>query len=194
MGRSKDFNEDEVLNKAVNLFWNKGYNATSMQDIVDSLGISRSSLYDTYGDKHALFIKALESYRCSVFSKICEIESAKTPARQMIKAFLDQIPQKLTLTCDKPKGCFYTNAAIETAPEDSAVNSIVDDINKRTEDFFYDAIVAGQHVNEIAKNKKPRAIARFLMNTLKGMNVSAKLETDSNVFDDIISVALSVLD
>jgi len=61
MARTKDFDEDKVLQKAMNLFWHKGYNGTSMQDLVDGLGISRSSMYDTFGDKHTLFIRALEN-------------------------------------------------------------------------------------------------------------------------------------
>ena len=60
MARTKDFDEGEILNKAVTLFWHKGYNGTSMQELVDALGISRSSLYDTYVDKHTLYVKALE--------------------------------------------------------------------------------------------------------------------------------------
>ena len=63
MARTKDFDENEVLTKAMHLFWSKGYNATSMEDLVSGLGISRSSLYDTYTDKHTLFIKALENYQ-----------------------------------------------------------------------------------------------------------------------------------
>ncbi|MDQ1142393.1 TetR/AcrR family transcriptional regulator [Pedobacter agri] len=63
MARTKVFNEAEVLDRAMNLFWEKGYHATSAQDLVDGLGISRSSLYDTYGDKHSLFVMALKRYR-----------------------------------------------------------------------------------------------------------------------------------
>ena len=71
MARTKDFDEDEVLDKAMYLFWNQGYNGTSMQDLVDGLGISRSSLYDTFGDKHSLFIKTLENYKKNASSVIC---------------------------------------------------------------------------------------------------------------------------
>jgi TetR/AcrR family transcriptional regulator, transcriptional repressor for nem operon len=56
MARTKDFDEGEVLTRAMNLFWSRGYGATSMEDLVNALGISRSSLYDTYTDKHSLFI------------------------------------------------------------------------------------------------------------------------------------------
>ena len=67
MARTKDFDEDEVLTKAMNLFWLNGYNGTSMQDLVDGLGISRSSLYDTFGDKRSLFLKTLENYKKNLF-------------------------------------------------------------------------------------------------------------------------------
>ncbi|MEJ0106748.1 MAG: helix-turn-helix domain-containing protein [Bacteroidota bacterium] len=60
MARTKVFDEQMVLDKAMNLFWQKGYNATSAQDLVNGLSISRSSLYDTFGDKHSLFVKALK--------------------------------------------------------------------------------------------------------------------------------------
>ena len=76
MARTKDFDENEALNKAIAIFWHKGYNGTSMQDLVEGLGISRSSLYDTYGDKHTLFIKALESYQNEASGKVCSIVSS----------------------------------------------------------------------------------------------------------------------
>ncbi len=83
MARTKDFDEQEVLKKAVCLFWNKGYNATSMQDLVDQLGISRSSLYDTYGDKHTLYLKALEEYQQTNGGKLCSIVHESASAKEL---------------------------------------------------------------------------------------------------------------
>src|ERR1700761_2998088 len=89
MARTKDFDENEVLTKAIELFWYKGYNGTSMQDLVDTLGISRSSLYDTYTDKHTLFVKALESYQNSGAARIQEIINKPEPAKVTIKKLLE---------------------------------------------------------------------------------------------------------
>src|SRR3954469_15029739 len=114
MARSKDFDEQEVLNKAVNLFWLKGYNGTSMQDLVDTLGISRSSLYDTYGDKHTLFVKALESYQCANSGKFASIIGGKMPAKETIKQLLEFIVGEL-LKDKSQKGCFMVNAEVEVA-------------------------------------------------------------------------------
>src|SRR3569833_1374812 len=89
MARTKDFDEDEVLSRAMDLFWLKGYNGTSMQDLVDGLGISRSSLYDTYGDKHSLFLKSLENYKRLGYEQMDKIihqaASAKDAIRQMLE-------------------------------------------------------------------------------------------------------------
>ena len=82
MARTKDFDENEVLTKAMNLFWSRGYNATSMEDLVSGLGISRSSLYDTYTDKHTLFIKALENYQQIGYAKIQEMPVIRDPQKK----------------------------------------------------------------------------------------------------------------
>src|ERR1700758_1767481 len=110
MARTKDFDEDEVLAKAMNLFWLKGYNATSMQDLVDGLGISRSSLYDTFGDKHALFVRSLENYRQGVALKMQNILNEAPTAKDAVRGLLDLTTREL-LSDAEHKGCFLVNAA-----------------------------------------------------------------------------------
>lgn len=85
MARVKEFDEDVVLDKAVALFWTKGYNGTSAQDLVDHLGISRSSLYGTYGDKHTLFLKALQRYREKNSAAFLKLVKASDNAGESIK-------------------------------------------------------------------------------------------------------------
>ena len=149
MARTKDFDENEVLTKAVHLFWRNGYNGTSMQDLVDGLGISRSSLYDTYGDKHTLFIKALESYRESVTNKMCDIVTNGISARDAIKQLLEITT--LTLVGDgEHKGCFMTNAAIEVAPHDKEVSDMICQNDQQIESAFTKAIEKGQTSGEIS--------------------------------------------
>lgn len=192
MARTKDFDEDEVLNKAVNLFWLKGYNGTSMQDLVDGLGISRSSLYDTYGDKHTLFIKALESYQSAASGKIFQIISNVLPAKETIKEILEYIASDM-LNDQTHKGCFLVNAEVEVAPHDNQVNKVICQNDQQIEDAFYLVIKKGQDTGEITNPQDARALARFTFNTVKGMRVTAKSTTDKAVFDDIINLAMSVL-
>jgi TetR/AcrR family transcriptional repressor of nem operon len=192
MARTKDFDEDEVLDKAVNLFWLKGYNGTSMQDLVDGLGISRSSLYDTYGDKHTLFIKALESYQNTNSGKICSIMSNAASAKESIMQLLEYITSGL-LGDDAQKGCFLVNAEVEVAPHDEQVNRMICMNDQQIEDTFYQVIKNGQESGDIKNLQDARALARFTFNTVKGIRVTARSTNDKAVFDDIIKLALSVL-
>jgi len=193
MARTKDFDEQEVLNKAVDLFWLKGYNGTSMQDLVEGLGISRSSLYDTYGDKHSLFIKALERYQGTASVKVCEIINEKSSAKASIRQILEFITSEL-LNDQNHKGCFMVNAEVEVAPHDQQVSQMICENDQQIEDAFYLVIKKGQESGEIGNKQDARALARFTFNTVKGIRVTAKTTKDRSVFDDIIKLAMSVLD
>ena len=193
MARTKDFDENEVLTKAIQLFWHKGYNGTSMQDLVDGLGISRSSLYDTYTDKHTLFMKALESYQNSGVAKIQEIIDHSGPAKETIKKLLEFTTNDL-LGDKQQKGCFMVNAEVEVAPHDAEVNNVVCKNEKQMEEAFYQVIRKGQASGEIRNGQDARALARFIFNAVKGMRVTAKSATDKSVFDDIIKLTVSALD
>jgi len=193
MARTKDFDENEVLTKAIQLFWHKGYNGTSMQDLVDGLGISRSSLYDTYTDKHTLFIKALESYQNSGADKIQEISENSGSAKATIKKLLEFVADEL-LNDKQQKGCFMVNAEVEVAPHDTEVNSLVCKNDQQMEDVFFQVIKKGQDSREIKNEQDARALARFIFNAVKGIRVTAKSTTDKSVFDDIIKLTVSALD
>jgi len=193
MARTKDFDENKVLCKAIQLFWHKGYNATSMQDLVDALGISRSSLYDTYTDKHTLFLKALESYQSSGAAKIQDIIDEGHPAKETVKKLLELATGDLTSDVQQ-KGCFMVNAEIEVAPHDQEVNKMVCQNDQQMEDAFYQVIKKGQHNGEIRSQQDARALSRFIFNTLKGMRVTAKSTNDGVFFEDIINLTVAVLD
>src|ERR1700738_183401 len=105
MPRTKSFNEDEMLDKAKDLFWRKGFNGPPPQDIIDETGLSRSSLYDTYGDKHALFIKTLQRYRdretVAVITFLDQAEDVPHAFRQLF-----QETYKECLARQGRRGCF----------------------------------------------------------------------------------------
>ena len=193
MARTKDFDEVEVLNKAICLFWHKGYNGTSMQDLVDGLGISRSSLYDTYGDKHTLYLKALESYEQSAGNELNRILSGAKSAKERLKELMEWVVYNLVNDKDH-KGCFMVNAKIETAATDPDVYTVVCRSEQQVVDAFYETIKAGQDRGEIANKQDALTLANFMVNTVNGMRVTAKSTTDISFFDDIISTTLRVLD
>ena len=193
MARTKDFDEHEVLTRAIQLFWFKGYNGTSMQDLVDALGISRSSLYDTYTDKHTLFIKALEAYQITGAAKIQEIIDQGNSAKETVRKLLELVTSEVVGDTQQ-KGCFMVNAEVEVAPHDQEVNSMVCKNDQQMEDAFYHVIKQGQESGEIKNNQDPRALSRFIFNAVKGMRVTAKSASDQTIFNDIIALTVSVLD
>ncbi|MXV14276.1 TetR/AcrR family transcriptional regulator [Hufsiella ginkgonis] len=192
MARTKDFDEREVLSKAVCLFWHKGYNGTSMQELVDHLAISRSSLYDTYGDKHTLYLKALEFYQASSVGQMCDTVTNAASAKAAIQQLLRLVTRDL-LNDEQNKGCFMVNAEVEVAAHDPEVKDIIRKNEQQIEDSFHKAIQLGQENGEIANKQDARALARFFLNTVKGIRVSAKSTTDKGLFKDIIETAMSVL-
>ena len=193
MARSKDFDENDVLAKAVSLFWLKGYNGTSMQDLVDTLGISRSSLYDTYGDKHTLYLKALEFYQHALGNQLDDIVAQTSSAKEAIEQLLHLIANSL-LNDQQHRGCFMVNAEVEVASNDPEVKDIVCKNDKQVEEAFYRAIKKGQESGEIPGRQDARALTRFFLNAIKGIRVSAKSTADKAFFNDIIKTSLSVLD
>ena len=193
MARTKDFDENEVLTKAIQLFWHKGYNGTSMQDLVEGLGISRSSLYDTYKDKHTLYIKALDSYQSAGATQIQIIVNSSLSAKETIKKLMGFVADEL-LGDTQQKGCFLVNAEVEVAPHDADVNNLVCRNDQQMEEAFLQVITRGKENAEINDQQDSQALARFFFNAVKGMRVTAKSTTDKAVFDDIVKLTVSVLD
>jgi TetR/AcrR family transcriptional regulator, transcriptional repressor for nem operon len=192
MAGKKAFDETEVLDKAMNLFWEKGYNATSAQDLVDELGISRSSLYDTYGDKHSLFVKSLLKYRKEWIAPAIEGANTITNAEAYIISLFDFIKRE-TFDLNSTKGCFWINAAIEMAPTDSEVTAIAKAIMNDTENAFYKAIKKGQKQGVFSTIHTARSLAKFVLNAMSGLRVNVKLDADEKKFDNIMNICLFVL-
>ena len=193
MARTKDFDENEVLTRAMNLFWSRGYNAISMDELVTGLGISRSSLYGTYTDKHTLFMKALENYERVGFARVREIADRPGTAKETIKKLIEVFTEGLQNGKEK-KGCFMVNAGVELAPHDKAVNNLVCRNDQQLEELFYQVIQKGKKNGEIKTRHETRRLARFMFNTVRGLQVTTKSTSDKSVLDDIIRLALSTLD
>jgi len=192
MARAKEFQIDEVLDKAVNLFWNKGYNGISAEELVQGLGLSRSSLYDTFGDKHSLFTQALKRYREKITGDvIAHLDHAENIPEAIKEIFIWS--QNSALQATGPKGCFMVNSRIELAPHDSGISDVVQENWQALEDAYQRAIKRGQEKGQIAKSHNPRALARFVLTNSWGLSAYGRGTADKKVFDDIIKIILSTL-
>ncbi len=193
MARTKEFNEDQVLEKAIEIFWHKGYNGTSAQDLVTHLGLSRSSLYDTFGDKQKLFVTALKKYQKQSQDKIVQLfdisENIKKTIQDIFKqAVIESLENRIT------KGCFMVNSSVELAMHDQEIEKIVQNNTKAMEEIFTNAIQKGQNLGQISKNTDAKVLARFIFNNYSGIRVLARTgENDKQVYDDIVKAVLSIL-
>ena len=186
------FNEGEALQKATILFWLKGYNGTSMNELTKVTGLSRSSIYNTFGTKHNLFIKCLNYYKQNQYNNITlSLYKANTPLKKIQLIFRIAIDD---LIRDKDKkGCFIINTTAELA---NLENTIAAFVKKNMEDFenlFQQLIKEGQLSGEINKTLSPLAAARHLYNCLVGLKIIAQTTNDKKTLEDIAKVSLSVL-
>lgn len=192
MARTKVFNEAEVLDRAMNLFWQKGYHATSAQDLVDGLGISRSSLYDTYGDKHSLFVMALKQYRKERIDPVIQGVNSAEDIEAYIRLVFEAVKED-ALSESRSWGCFMVNSAVELGTVDSDVAAIANDIMKDTEDMIAKAIEKGQQQGVFTKTHSARSLSRFIFNSLNGLRVTMKFDASKKMFEDIVNVCLASL-
>jgi TetR/AcrR family transcriptional regulator, transcriptional repressor for nem operon len=192
MGRAKVFNEEMILDKAMNLFWQKGYNATSAQDLVDGLGISRSSMYDTYGDKHSLFVKTLKQYRKERIDPVIDGVDGADDIEAYIRSVFEAVKED-AIGENRARGCFLVNSAVELAAVDKDVAVIANSILQDTENAITKAIMIGQKKGIFTKKNSAQSMSRFIFNSLNGLRVTMKFDTDNKMFDDIVHVCLSAL-
>jgi TetR/AcrR family transcriptional repressor of nem operon len=189
MARSKEFEVNEVLDKAIQLFWAQGYEKTSMHELVNFMGIHRRSIYDTFGDKHALFMKALERYEAKQTNKMKFLVEKRKPIKELIRELLES-----TLRNEgEPLGCFLVNSGVELGVLDPEVASLVDESYSRAEELLTNLVLEGQQTGEIKADFEPKVISHYLMNAWLGLRTLVKTTTDQQKLKNIIDMTLSAL-
>lgn len=174
------------------LFWDKGYYATGIQELVTYLGISRSSLYDTFGDKEALFLECLHLYRKSINGLILDEIEQSTHLLETLGGLIDSIKRTVNQT-DVPKGCFLVNTSIEAAVHEPKMRLVVQHFFQEREDIFEKAIITSQKNGNFRLDVNPKETARFISNTMIGIRVMSKAKSDLTYFDHIKNMLITSL-
>ncbi len=189
----KSFNIDKTLDDAMRVFWSRGYEATSMRDLIQGMGINRGSLYDTYGDKRSLFIAALrhydKQYRKTHLARLERDHSPKGAIAALFAGWVDLV----TTDADR-RGCFLTNTALELSAHDAEIGAIVATSQKETEYFFRRLIKSGQSIGEIEQDLDPTQSARLLLASLIGLLVLARSRPERTLLKAIASSAIGSLE
>jgi TetR/AcrR family transcriptional regulator, transcriptional repressor for nem operon len=192
MARPREFDEEAVLDAAVQCFWAHGYEATSVRDLIEKTGITGASLYNAFGDKRALYQRALDHYvEDSVVDRIRRCE-ALAP-REAIGAFFAEIVRR-SLDDHQHKGCMLVNAALDVAPNDPGFQRIVAAVLIRVEEFFLGRIEAGQVDRTITRSLAAKTLARHLLGVLMGVRVLARVRPERALLEGVVSGALALLD
>lgn len=193
MPLNKQFDIEETLSKAMRTFWERGYEATSVQDLIDSTGINRGSLYSTYGDKRALFLAALGKYDKDVRrNTLRELEDDHSP-RNAIRELLVCFSIKRLAKGDTA-GCLITNTALELAAHDPDIRRIVAHAQEQIEDFFCRMILRGQELGEVSAAVSPPRMAKGLLASLSGLLVLIRSRPDEALLTAIIEDAMAKLE
>jgi TetR/AcrR family transcriptional repressor of nem operon len=191
-GRHKEFDEEEALERAMQLFWSRGYEGAGLAELLQVMGISRQSLYDTFGNKRQLFICAIRRYRAVQLSKALALLRAEGSPLANLKAALRFFER---LAADRRcRGCFVANALVEVAPHDQEIAALLQETLELLQAEVQAALVRAQAAGEVRKSKAPRAISRALTNAMIGLAVSGKLRTPTATFRDIYEGTLAMLD
>ncbi|KJE34879.1 TetR family transcriptional regulator [Thalassospira sp. HJ] len=193
MPRPRAFDEESVLDNAMNIFWSKGFEATSIQDLVDETGLNRASMYASFGDKKALFLRVLDHYSQKISAqRFADLRNIEDGRAAIEKTFRDTA--KTGCAEGRHKGCLMVNSGMELAPHDPETAAIAHQAFRRAEDTFAAALKHAMDQGTISKTKNVRALARFLTGSFQGVQLMSRRGADQETLQDYTDTILAALD
>ncbi|MGD1947564.1 MAG: TetR/AcrR family transcriptional regulator [Croceivirga sp.] len=192
MPRTKQFCEQETLKKAMELFWEKGFHATSMQDLVCRLGINRASLYDTFGGKEELFDKAFSYYRKTMGGWLADLFQKESSVKEGFQKLFEAAVQEAT-SDECRKGCFVVNTATEMIPGNDKIHETLINHKQQIENLFIGYIQQGMNSGEIATSKSAQELGLMLYTLYNGIRVVSKVDANPEKLQRVVDTGLSIL-
>lgn len=193
MGRLKAFDETRALDAAVDCFWSRGYEATSIRDLADAMKIGGTSLYNAYGDKRALFARSLQRYADrSMRERIARLEASHRP-KEAIRAFLAEIIDRSVKDPDR-KGCLLVNSALDVAPHDAEIGKVVGGYLDELRAFFRRNIEAARAAGQVSRTIDAEDVSAHLLGVLAGIRVLARTGAKRKLLEAVVRPALDLLE
>ena len=192
MARPREFDEAAVLDAAVACFWGRGFSATSVRDLAGEMGLAGASLYNAFGDKRALFRRALETYvEQGIGARIARL--ADLPPRAALEGFFAEVVEKSLTDADR-RGCMLINAAAEITSDDPELRTAVADVLSWIEAYFRSQAAAAQAEGTISAHLSAEDVARLLLCSLIGLRVLARSRPEPQLLRGALRAAFSVFD
>ncbi|HSQ50537.1 MAG TPA: TetR/AcrR family transcriptional regulator [Nitrospiraceae bacterium] len=193
MPRPKEFNPDDAIEKAMQVFWHKGYEATSMEDLLEAMNLNRGSLYGTFGDKRHLFLKVIDRYCHGFVGEKFALLDQPGPALPTLRRFIEGMIEG-ALADPQRRGCLIANTVMELSPHEEEIAGRLRQVLKTAEDTFFRVLARAKQQGELSDHKDPRTLARFLTTMMQGAIVMIKAGTPADVVKQTAETALSLLD
>lgn len=193
MARPREFDEEEVLDAAIECFWRRGLEATSVRDLTEATGVNQPSLYNAFGDKRELFTQALERYANHSMRERIERLEQKHPPKDAIRAFFRELVSR-TLSDPDHRGCLIVNSALEVAPHDAELRAVIASYLGEIEAFFARCLTQLKESGDLSSSLDPKDIARLFLGVLLGVRVAARAKPERALLEGMIRPALSLLD
>ena len=187
MPKVETFDRDEILEKVVMLFHEKGYNATSMQDLVDVTGLNRSSIYNSFGNKMELYQESLRTYKKKANKYVQKVLINTSEPLDTIRKIFSTNPE------DKANGCFLGNCTTEMANQCDDIRGFLQNNLNSMQELFEELISRGQSEGSINNHKSAKEYAAYLFTALQGLRVTGILLNEQKEFESIVDTTLSVL-
>ena len=190
-GRPREFDEDQVLDRALDVFWERGYEATSVSDLMASTGLAKGSLYKAFGDKRQLFLRALERYLEQGRDGLSDVARADS-AKAALRFWLTNIVSMATCTGVR-KGCMAVNCTVELAPHDEELRDVLRRQERSVERVYARLIARGIDQGEFRQDLDPEASARWITTLVDGLQVRGKLGLTKAAGMETVEMSLSAL-
>ncbi|MBA3663911.1 MAG: TetR/AcrR family transcriptional regulator [Bacteroidetes bacterium] len=192
MPKNKQFNKEIVLEAAAGIFRQKGYNGTSIDDILTATGLSRSSLYDSFQDKHNLYLKSLEFYKDSNDKKIQTVDEKNLNGLEKLETMFKSVVNHLVEHPDD-NGCLLVNAAAEMSKQCFKTSQVVCNNKDEVQDILSSWISDAEQKKVLKLHKPAKIYGQFLYNTLCGLRVMSQSGAGKTELNNVVKVALDSL-
>ncbi len=190
-GPQKQFDPEVALTKAMEVFWTHGYEAASLSELLKTMGIGKKSLYDTFGNKQSLFLKALEHYAQTTIRDMRDrLSGDGSPLGNLTQLLLEwQEMHSQPGSC----GCMLGTNIADFNTEDEAVAKVMRGYLRQVEDVFCATLTRAQVAGEVNSTVNPRDLARLLLCTTQGMALLGRVMDDDTTLEGTVQAALCLL-
>ncbi|WP_326570589.1 TetR/AcrR family transcriptional regulator [Actinacidiphila glaucinigra] len=193
MARVREFDTEKAVDAAMNAFRGKGYEGTSVQDLVDATGVGRGSLYAAFGSKEGLYLAAMDRYREQYALPLVEVLRSGAPGRELLREVLVAAVDEIARDGSR-RACLIVGAAMERVAHDPRVATHVESTTVLLEDALAQVVAQAQADGQVSGKRDARDLARYLVVTMHGLRVMGAINPDREVLTAVVDAALDALD